>query len=127
MLSCILLGPGSTISHAAIVTCSKSNTPIVWVGKENLAFYSFGVSVNEKCQTAIKQAKMFANNEEKTKIARKMFSIRFPNVDTKNTTIDILKGLEGNRIRNSYQELAKKYNIEWSFRNTTGINRHTNR
>lgn len=121
MVSCIILGPGSTVTHAAIVACSKTNTPIVWMGDDGLYFYSHGVSVNEKCHTAMQQAKLYANEESKTNISRKMFSMRFPNVDVSNTTIDMLKGMEGNRIRNAYQEYAKKYNIEWACRNTNGL------
>jgi CRISPR-associated protein Cas1 len=121
MISAIMLGPGSTITHAAIVICSKSNTPIVWIGEEGLHFYAFGVSVNEKCHTAIKQATLFADINSKTEIAKKMFLLRFPDVDVSNTTIDILKGMEGNRIRNAYKEYATKYDITWVCRNTNGI------
>lgn len=121
MVSCIILGPGSTVTHAAIVACSKTNTPVVWVGNDGLYFYSSGVSVNEKCHTAMKQAELFSDITKKTEVARKMFSIRFPGVDVSNTTIDVLKGMEGNRIRNAYKEYAEKYKIEWTCRNTNGL------
>jgi len=120
-LSCICIGPGSMVTHAAIVSCSKANTPIVWMGEDGLYFYSFGVSVNEKCHTAMRQAKLWADNHTKTQIARNMFSLRFPDVNVESCDISTLKGMEGNRIRNAYKMYADKYNIPWTCRNTNGI------
>lgn len=121
MISAILLGPGTTITHAAINICSKSNTPVIWVGEDGLYFYSFGVSVNENCKTSINHAKLHSDPNSKLKIARKMFSLRFPNDDISNTSLESLMGMEGNRVKTQYSQLAKKYNIQWAFRNTNGM------
>lgn len=121
MLSCIILGPGSTITHAAIVSCSKTNTPIVWMGDDGLYYYATGVNVNERCQTTINHAKLYSNNENRLTIARKMFNHRFPDAALDDKTLDQMKGIEGNRIRNAYRDMSKKYSVEWACRNTNGI------
>jgi len=50
-----------------------------------------------------------------------MFKIRFPEANIDNNTIESMRGMEGIRVRNSYKELAEKYEIPWVGRNTNGI------
>jgi len=121
MLSCIILGPGSTITHAAIASCSKCNTPIIWCGDDGLYFYAFGVNVNERCKTTKRHIQMSSSKENIETICRRMFKIRFPDIDTKDLSVESMRGLEGNRVRNSYKELSEKYKIPWVCRNTNGV------
>ncbi len=104
MTSAIILGPGVTITHAAIVVCSKSNTPIVWVGNDGLYFYSFGVNVNESCKTSMLHARLFSDPIAKLNVARKMFSRRFPEEDVSTSTLESLMGREGHRVRDQYKK-----------------------
>ena len=39
-VSALILGPGTTITHAAIKTCAQSNCPVFWMGEDGLRFYS---------------------------------------------------------------------------------------
>ena len=119
MISCILLGPGSVITHAAIVSCSKTNTPIAWIGNDGLYYYATGVNVNETCKNSIRHAELYVN--KKAEIARNLFSIRFPDIVTDNMDINSLMGMEGSRVRAIYKKYSEKYNIGWVCRNTNGI------
>lgn len=121
MTSAIILGAGTSITHAAISICSKSNTPIIWTGEDGLYFYSFGVSVNETCKASIRHAELHSNTESRLDVARKMFKYRFPDLDTSAYQLPQLMGLEGVRVRNTYESLAKKYDTPWAFRNTNGV------
>lgn len=121
MISCIMLGPGTTVTHAAIVSCSKTNTPLVWCGDDGIYFYSFGVNVNERCKTSLRHVEMMSTEENKNIVARRMFSIRFPDIDSKELDISTMRGMEGNRVRNTYRELSEKYKIPWVCRNTNGV------
>lgn len=119
-LSAILLGPGTTITHAAVVSLSRLNTPVVWVGEDGVRFYAFGVDVNEKCQTSMDHAILYANVDSRERIARSMFSERFKDVDISGKDIDEIRGYEGLRIRKLYADLAEKYKIYWGGRNSSG-------
>lgn len=121
MLSCIVLGPGTTITHSAISICAKTNTPVIWCGEDGLFFYAFGTNVNERCKPTIRQVEMYSDKELKLLVCRRMFKLRFPDVDVTNLEIDVMRGMEGNRVRNSYRELSEKYNIPWVCRNTNGL------
>lgn len=121
MLSCIILGPGTTITHAAIISCSRSNTPIIWCGDDGLNFYSFGVTTNESCKISSRHVEMFSSNENKLIVSRRMFKIRFPDIDCSYLDICSMRGMEGNRVKTLYKEFADKYDIPWVCRNTNGI------
>src|SRR5665647_1008675 len=41
-LNCLLLGPGTSITHEAIKVMSASNCSICWVGEDSLLFYAHG-------------------------------------------------------------------------------------
>jgi CRISPR-associated endonuclease Cas1 len=119
-LSAILLGPGTTITHAAVTMLSRLDTPVVWVGEDGVRFYAFGVNVNEKCETSMEHACLYANTKSRENIARKMFSERFPEEDVSLKTIEELRGMEGYRVRKLYQDLSEKYGVFWQGRNSSG-------
>lgn len=119
-LSAILLGPGTTITHAAVTSLSRLDTPVVWVGDDGMRFYAFGVNVNEKCQTSIQHATLYTNMVDRERVARVMFSERFKDIDVSDKDIQELRGYEGIRIRNLYAKLAEKYAIYWGGRNSSG-------
>ncbi|NLB63791.1 MAG: type I-E CRISPR-associated endonuclease Cas1 [Fibrobacter sp.] len=123
-LSAVLMGPGTTVTHAAITSMSRLNTPIAWVGEDGVHFYAFGVNVNEKCQTAMDHAVLYANKEKRLNVAREMFAYRFPKVDVSTKSVAELRGMEGMRIRKLYEECANKYGVLWKGRNSSGQIKH---
>ena len=45
-ISAIILGPGTTITHAAVKAAAQCNCPIFWLGEDGLRFYAFGITPN---------------------------------------------------------------------------------
>ena len=41
-LNCLLLGPGTSITHEAVKVVAQSNCSICWVGEDSLLFYANG-------------------------------------------------------------------------------------
>jgi CRISPR-associated protein Cas1 len=39
-LNCLLLGPGTTITHEAVKVISTANCSVCWVGEDSLLFYA---------------------------------------------------------------------------------------
>jgi CRISPR-associated protein Cas1 len=115
-LSALLLGPGTTITHAAIKACSDCNTPVCWVGADGLRFYAFGVAPTHDNERARHQAQMHASPSKRAVVARRMFSRRFPADVVSQTSIQELRGMEGKRIRALYEELGIKYGVSWKGR-----------
>jgi len=116
-ISAILLGPGTSITHAAMKACADSNTPICWIGEDGMRFYAFGLTPNHDNDMPRFHAAAWADKKRHLEIARRMFKIRFPDVDVESRTVKELRGMEGLRVRTLYSQLGLQYGITWKRRN----------
>ncbi len=112
-INSILLGPGTSITHAAIKNISEANCLICWVGSDSLLYYATGISPTSDTYNLKRQVKLVSNSRSKLEIARKMFQIRFPEVDLSGKSLAEMQGMEGVRVRKQYSETAIKYGITW--------------
>lgn len=115
-LSAIMLGPGTTVTHAAIKACSQCNTPLCWVGAEGLRFYAFGVSPTHDNSRARHQAAIHGSSARRAEVARRMFRLRFGGEEITDVPINTLRAMEGKRIKALYAELGAKYGVTWKGR-----------
>ncbi|RLB95743.1 MAG: subtype I-E CRISPR-associated endonuclease Cas1 [Deltaproteobacteria bacterium] len=115
-VSVLMLGPGTTVTHAAVKACSDSNTPICWVGEEGMRFYAFGVSPTHDNARARHHGAVYASKKKRAEIARRMFRLRFPNDVVTKKSIKELRGMEGKRIKGLYEEMGNKYGVTWKGR-----------
>jgi CRISPR-associated protein Cas1 len=116
-LSAVLLGPGTTVTHAAMAACAESNTPVCWVGEESIRFYAFGITPNHDNSMPRKHAAAWADKKRRFEIARRMFANRFPGIDVHAYSLNELRGMEGIRVRARYAELGQQYGVTWKGRN----------
>jgi CRISPR-associated protein Cas1 len=121
-ISALMLGPGTTITHAAIRACSQVNTPVCWVGADGVKFYAFGVTPTHDNERARKHSEFHASKQKRVEIARKMFFKRFPDTVVKENTIETLRGMEGRRVKALYEEFGVKYGVTWKGRNYDASN-----
>ena len=115
-VSVLMLGPGTTTTHAAIKACSDSNTPVCWVGADGMRFYAFGTTPTHDNERALLQAAAHASKIKRPEVARRMFVRRFPGVDVMNKGVEELRGMEGKRMKALYGELGLKYGVTWKGR-----------
>jgi CRISPR-associated protein Cas1 len=115
-LSVLMLGPGTTITHAAIRACAVCNTPICWIGAEGMHFYASGITPTHDNERARIQAALASDPASRTKVARKMFSMRFTDVDVDKYSVNELRGFEGRRVKRLYQEMGLRFAVSWKGR-----------
>jgi len=115
-LSAVLLGPGTTVTHAAMKACADSNTPVCWIGAEGMRFYAFGITPNHTNEMPRKHAALWADKKKRAEIARRMFTQRFQGVDVQAHSVTELRGMEGLRVRAKYAELGQQYGVTWKGR-----------
>lgn len=115
-LSAVMLGPGTTVTHAAMKACAESNTPVCWIGEDGLRFYAFGLTPNHDNTMARKHAALWASKDKRAAIARRMFVLRFPGVDVQAHSVAELRGMEGLRVRARYAELGQQHGVTWKGR-----------
>lgn len=123
-ISCLLIGPGVSVTHAAVKACADSNTPLAWVGEDCLRFYAYGITPTHDNSNARLHASCWGNRKISTLIGRRMFKMRFPDIDVDKYSIKELRGMEGIRVRALYGELGRRYGVTWKGRdyNTSNWN-----
>lgn len=117
-ISTLMLGPGTTVTHAAIKACADCNTPLCWVGADGMRFYAFGVTPTHDNERARKQAALHASKKKREIIARKMFVMRFGDeAAIEGKSVKKLMGMEGRRVKELYATMGQKYGVTWKGRN----------
>lgn len=116
-VSALILGPGTTVTHAAIKACAESNTPVCWTGEESLRFYAIGLTPNHTNDMPRLHAEAWADKRRRTQIARAMFLMRFPGVEVEGKSVKELRGMEGLRVRTFYAQLGLQHGVTWKGRN----------
>jgi CRISPR-associated protein Cas1 len=116
-VSALILGPGTTVTHAAIRACAESNTPVCWTGADCLRFYAFGLAPNHTNEMPRLHAAAWADKKRRAQIARRMFRMRFPDVEVEDRSVNELRGMEGLRVRSLYAQLGIEHGVTWKGRN----------
>lgn len=110
---CMMLEPGTRISHAAVKLAAATGTLLIWVGEAGVRLYSVGQPGGARSDKLLYQAKLALDDTLRLKIVRKMFEIRFKEPAPQRRSIEQLRGIEGARVRANYKMLAKQYGIDW--------------
>lgn len=118
-LSSLILGPGTSVTHAAIKIASSANCNICWVGEDSLLFYAAGSSPTSDSKNYRTQIALSADKKKSLEVARYLFSKRFPKADLEGKSLKEMMGMEGHRVRSFYQECAQKYDVIWDGREFT--------
>src|SRR5690606_32214929 len=103
-LGALLLGPGVTVSHQAMVLLAESGSTAVWVGEQGVRYYAHGRSLAQSSRLLEAQAELVSNRNSRLRVARDMYAMRFPGEDTSGLRMQQLRGKEGARIRRVYRE-----------------------
>jgi len=116
-VACIMLEPGTRVSHAAVHLASTVGTLLVWVGEAGVRLYASGQPGGARADRLLYQAKMALDDDLRLKVIRKMYEMRFQEPCPERRSVEQLRGIEGARVRETYKLLARQYGVEWRERN----------
>jgi CRISPR-associated protein Cas1 len=111
-----MLGPGSTITHAAVRALADSGCLIQWVGEEGVRVYGVGLGETRSSRNLLRQAAAWANPATRLSVVRRMYACRFGEPVDESFSLQQLRGREGIRVRSTYQEASKATGVEWKGR-----------
>ncbi|MBO9468777.1 type I-E CRISPR-associated endonuclease Cas1 [Endozoicomonas sp. G2_2] len=111
--TCLLLEPGTRVSHAAVKLASTVGTLLIWVGEAGVRLYSAGQPGGARSDKLLYQARLALEDDLRLKVVRKMFELRFGEMPPSRRSVDQLRGIEGARVRKLYQQLAKQHGLKW--------------
>ena len=115
-LASLLLGPGVTITHAAIIVLADNGVTVAWVGEEGVRFYAGGVGETRSARNIERQARAWADPTTRAVVARRLYEFRFREPIDPELTLEQVRGLEGVRVRTAYGQAAKQHGIAWKGR-----------
>ncbi|MGR3435476.1 MAG: type I-E CRISPR-associated endonuclease Cas1e [Shimia sp.] len=111
-VSMVLLGPGSTVSHDALRLLAHARTALAAVGEDGVRLYTAPPLIPDRSGLARIQARMWADEEMRIMVARRMYAIRLGEV-LPHRTLDVLRGIEGARVKESYKIAAERFGVTW--------------
>jgi CRISPR-associated protein Cas1 len=112
-ITCLMLGPGTRVSHAAVSLAARAGTLLMWVGECGVRLYAAGQPGGASASHLLYQAKLALNDTLRLKVVRCMYRMRFGEEPPVYRNVDQLRGMEGKRVRDEYQKLADQCGIEW--------------
>lgn len=114
--ACLLLEPGVRLSHRAAALAAKVGTLLVWVGEGGVRLYSAGQPGGARSDKLLYQAKLSLDEKLRLKVVRKMYALRFNEEPPSRRSVEQLRGIEGARVKKTYELLAKRYGAPWTGR-----------
>ena len=115
-VACLMLEPGIRVSHAAVVLASRVGCLLVWVGEAGVRLYAAGQPGGARADRLLYQAQLALDEVARLKVVRKMYAVRFAEDAPTRRSIEQLRGIEGARVRKTYELLAKQYGVQWKGR-----------
>lgn len=111
-----MLGPGTTITHAAIRVLAASGCTVLWCGEEGVRFYGHGLGETRKARRLMHQARMWADPALRLQVVRRMYQMRFPEPLDDSLSLREIRGKEGIRVRAAYARLSAETGVDWKGR-----------
>ena len=108
-LACIMLEPGSRVSHMAVMLAARVGTLLIWVGEAGVRLYAAGQPGGARSDKLLWQCSLALNETTRLKVVRKMFQVRFGESAPNRRSVDQLRGIEGARVRMLYKGLAQRF------------------
>ncbi len=116
-LAVLMLGPGTSITHAAIHRLAENNCLVAWVGQEGVRLYAHSTGGTRSSANLIRQARLWSRTATRLDVVNRMYRRRFEQALPTDLTLQQLRGHEGIRVREAYAHASAKWKVPWSGRN----------
>ncbi len=116
-LSLVMLGPGTTVTHAAVKALAGNNCLLAWTGSDGVKLYAHSTGGTFSARRLLRQARLVSDEKLRLEVAVRMYQKRFPGEDLTGKTLEQIRGMEGQRVRAAYAAVAAEYGIDWQGRN----------
>lgn len=111
-ISMVLLGPGSSVTHDSLRLLASHGAALAAIGEGGVKLYTAPPLMSGSSALARRQAELWAKPQSRIAVARQMYALRFGEV-LPHRDIEVLRGLEGARVKAAYARIAEEFGIEW--------------
>jgi CRISP-associated protein Cas1 len=115
-LAAIFLGPGVSLTHAAVTILADNGVTLGWMGEAGVRFYAAGTGETRSSRNIERQATAWANLDLRATVARRLYEFRFTDPVDPTLTLEQVRGMEGVRVRTAYSRAAKEHRVTWKGR-----------
>lgn len=115
-LAVLLLGPGTSITHAAISALADNGCLVFWVGEEGVRFYASGQGKTRNAHNLLHQARLWADRASRLQVVMRLYQARFAEPLEPSLTLRQIRGKEGVRVREAYAQASRQTGVPWSGR-----------
>lgn len=116
-LALLMLGPGVSITHAAITTLADNGCLVVWCGEEGVRFYAVGLGKTRSASNLLHQARLWADSKTHAQVVIRMYQVRFSERLPAGLSLRQVRGKEGIRVREAYAKACRDTGTAWTGRN----------
>ncbi len=115
-LALLMLGPGVSITHAAISVLADHGCLVAWCGEEGVRFYAVGMGETRSAANFLHQVRVWADADLRMGVVRRLYQLRFCEEFDPGLNLRQIRGMEGVRIRDVYAKAARETGVSWSGR-----------
>ncbi len=115
-VTCLMLEPGTRVSHAAVALAARAGTLLIWVGEAGVRLYAAGQPGGARSDRLLYQARLALDDDARLRVVRRMYEVRFGEAAPARRSVDQLRGVEGARVRETYRLLARQHGVKWDGR-----------
>lgn len=115
-LAILMLGPGTTLTHAAVKSLADNNCQVLWIGEHGVRFYAQGLGGARSSRNLLRQAFLATQDTARLKVVVRMYCMRFDEQPAPDLTLQQLRGKEGIRVRQAYAAASREFGITWQGR-----------
>jgi CRISPR-associated protein Cas1 len=112
-LALLMIGPGTSITHEAIKTMAENGCMAVWCGEGGVRFYAHGTGETRKGTKLVRQALLASHPLLRQKVVERMYRMRFVEPIPEGYSIQQLRGMEGQRVRQAYAKASVETGVPW--------------
>lgn len=115
-LNALLLGPGTSITHAAVKVLADNGCLVMWMGEGSVRFYAQGLGETRSARNLLRQAQLVSDPSLRLQVVRRLYEMRFPDPLEPDLSLQQIRGKEGIRVRTAYSRASRESGIEWNGR-----------
>lgn len=115
-LALLMLGPGVSITHAAVSVLVDHGCLVAWCGEGGVRFYAIGMGETRSSARLLHQARLWGDQELRLQVVYRLYQLRFREPFDSVLTLQQIRGMEGARVRDAYSKAAREAGVPWSGR-----------
>ncbi len=115
-LALLMLGPGTTITHAAVRVLAENGCLVMWTGEEGVRFYALGTGETRSSRNFLRQVQFWADPARRLQVVMRMYRTRFKEPLDESLTLQQVRGMEGIRVREEYARASRETGVAWGGR-----------